>query len=160
MTETTNRRPVLEGCRSLLCERPPSLAPTRGWHMGVDRFLDLSRPLIWPIFLALGFLASITADQLSARAALLPAAVFFALVGGWCSLNFARCREAHCVVTGVGYGVLAVVAVVAFVLDQQWRGVLWLAALGVVVAGVVFEAAWVGWRGGKPVRRRLPLEQS
>lgn len=141
-------------CRLLLCERPPSLVATRGWHRSGDRFLTVSRPLIVPAFVALGFLASFVADRLSARPALLPAAAFFALVAGWCSLNFVRCREAHCVVIGAGYSGLAIAAVVAFALDRHWTGPLWLTSFAVLAAGAVFEAAWLAWRGHTAVRRR------
>jgi hypothetical protein len=159
MTPTTNRG-LLGCCSSLLCERPSSLAQTRAWHARVDHFLELSRPLIVPTFVALGFLASFAADQLNRGPALLPAAAFFALVGGWCSLSFARCREAHCVVIGTGYAGLAVAAVIGFVLDLRWTGPLWLASLALLAAGAVFEAAWTAGRGSNAVRRSETLEES
>lgn len=159
MTPTDRHRPIVPRCSFLLCGRPASLAETRRWHRSVERLLAFSRPLIVPIFVALGFLAAFAGNQLGARPALLPAAAFFALVGGWCNLNFVRCREAHCIVIGVGYSVLALAAIVAFVLDRHWAGPLWLASVIVLGAGVVFEAAWRAWRGGNAVRRRGSLEQ-
>lgn len=152
MVTTTGRRSPLAGCMSLLCERPPPLAQTRPWHRSSDRFLERSRPLIVPVFVALGFFASVAADQMPARPALLPAAAFFTLVGGWCGLNFARCREAHCVVTGAGYSGLAVAAFAAFILDQHWTGPLWAASLAVLAVAVVFQASWAAWRGSTAIK--------
>ena len=159
MTPNTNRG-LLSCCSSFLCERPSSLAQTRGWHARVDRFLEVSRPLVVPTFVALGFFASFAGDRLSSRQALLPAAAFFALVGGWCSLNFARCREAHCVVVGIGYGTLAGAALVGFAFDRHWTEKLWLAALAVLAAGAVFEAAWTAWRGSNAIRGDEPIEHA
>ena len=147
------QRSTFAACCVLLCERPPSLAATRGWHSRADRFLIGSRPLIVPVFVLLGFLASFAGSRIPERWSVLPLAVYFLTVGGWCSLNFARCREAHCAITGAGLTALAGAAFVAVGLGRDWRDPLWLAALGVLVAGFLFETIWTAAHGHNAVRQ-------
>jgi hypothetical protein len=40
--------------------------------------------------------------------------------GGWCALNFWRCRHAHCLVTGVGWLGLSLLALVGAGLGTAW----------------------------------------
>jgi hypothetical protein len=103
----------------------------------------------------LGVLAGQVANVLPSGYAMLPAVVFFLAVGGWCSLNFARCREAHCLITGTGFGALAIAGLVALVLDEHWYDLLSLMILPVLVAAFVFEAAWTRRRGSNAVRSDL-----
>jgi len=140
MTRTRLER--LAGCCSPLRSRPAALAPTRQWHAAADRFLVVTRPAIIPAAVVLGVLAGQIADALPSRYAMLPAMVYFLALGGWCGLNFARCREAHCLITGAGFGALAIAALVAVGLDRHWYNLLSLMIAPVLVAGFVFEAAW------------------
>jgi hypothetical protein len=55
---------------------------------------------------------------------------------------FARCREAHCIITGLGWGVLAIVAFVAALMRLDWFGPIWNAFLIVFVVGHGFELIW------------------
>jgi hypothetical protein len=68
--------------------------------------------------------------------------------GGWCALNFWRCRHAHCVITGVGWLVLAGFAFVEAGLGRSLihgdEGLVFLTVLG---AGLVVEAGWYALRG-------------
>lgn len=150
MTETPSK--LLSVCCAPLQARPPSLAQTRSWHCGADRFLTVTRPLIVPGVIGLGVGAAAIANALPSRYAMLPAAVFYAVAGGWCSLNFVRCREAHCLVTGVGFDALALAALAAAVLDRHWYNLLSLLIVPVLVGGVLFEATWTIRRGGNAVR--------
>ena len=68
--------------------------------------------------------------------------------GAWCSLNFWRCRHAHCLITGTGWLGLAGFAFVEAGLGRSlihgYEAPVFLAILG---AGLVFEAAWRATRG-------------
>ena len=68
--------------------------------------------------------------------------------GGWCALNFWRCRHAHCAVTGAGWLVLAAFAFGEAAAGRSVIGgdepLVFLAVLG---AGLVFESGWLLRRG-------------
>jgi hypothetical protein len=78
----------------------------------------------------------------------------FVIAGAWCSLNFWRCRHAHCLVTGAGWLALGVFALVEAGLGHSLIGGYeqpgFLAVLG---AGIAFELAWAMWRGTNAVTR-------
>ena len=63
--------------------------------------------------------------------------------GGWCTLNFWRCRHAHCLISGPGWLALAVFAFVEAGVGHSMIGgneqPFFLAVLGVALA---FEAVW------------------
>jgi hypothetical protein len=73
-------------------------------------------------------------------------ALYFGAYSVYCLSNFARCREAHCIVTGVGWGILAVVAFYAAVLQLAWFGSVWNAFLIVFIVGHGFELIWAATR--------------
>jgi hypothetical protein len=80
--------------------------------------------------------------------------------GGWCALNFWRCRHAHCLVTGVGWLGLSLLALVGAglghsVVGGHERGVF----VVVLVIGLIFEAAWQITRGTNAVTRRAPAPE-
>jgi hypothetical protein len=137
--------------------RPAALAPTRRWHGAADRFPIASRVWLIPAAVALGVGAGQVASQLPSRYAMLPAVVYFLIFGGRCSLNFARCREAHCLITGVGFDALAVAALVAVSIDGHWYNLLSLMILPVLIAGFAFEVVWTSRRGENAVRSRRNL---
>ena len=68
--------------------------------------------------------------------------LYFAAFSLYCLANFARCREAHCIVTGVGWGILAIVALDAALFRLDWFGPIWNAFLIVFVMGHGFELIW------------------
>jgi len=72
--------------------------------------------------------------------------LYFGIYSAYCLANFARCREAHCIVTGLGWGVLTVVTLVAAVMQLQWLGPVWNAFLVVFVVGHGFELIWAATR--------------
>ncbi len=97
----------------------------------------------WAIPLAAGvFLVSRAADG----AGLYISGLYFAAYSVYCLSNFARCREAHCIITGLGWGVLAFVALVAAVLQLNWFGPIWNAFLIIFVVGHGFELIWAANR--------------
>lgn len=80
---------------------------------------------------------------LPVRGALALDVAAFALGAGYCLLNFWRCREAHCVVTGVGWAALALFTAVELVRGASVVGGLeQLVFLGILVVAFGFEAAW------------------
>lgn len=144
----------LAACCVSLGSRPVALEPTRRWHAGADRFLLATRRWLVPVAVVLGVGAGQLADQLPSRYAMLPAVAYFLALGGWCSLNFARCREAHCLITGAGFDALAVAAVVAVGVDGHWYDLLSLMLLPVLFAGFAFEVVWTSRHGENAVRSR------
>jgi hypothetical protein len=67
-----------------------------------------------------------------------------AFVGGiWCSLNFWRCRHAHCLVTGAGWLAWGVFAFVESGLGHSLiGGDEQPAFLAVLAAALIFECGW------------------
>lgn len=75
--------------------------------------------------------------------------------GGWCALNFWLCRHAHCLVTGAGWLGLALFAFGEAAYGRSvMHGDEQLVFLGILVAGLAFEAAWSVARGTNAVRGR------
>jgi len=75
--------------------------------------------------------------------------------GGWCGVNFWRCRHAHCLVSGTGWLALGVVALVGAGLGHSLMGGdEQPVCLGVLVAAVAFEGAWSLVRGGNAIPPR------
>lgn len=139
-------------CCSPLGSGPAALEPTRRWHAAADRFLIATRVWLIPAAVVLGVGAGQLADRLPSRYAMLPAAVYFLILGGWCSLNFARCREAHCLITGAGFDALAIAAFVGAAVGAHWYNLLSLMILPLLIAGVAFEVAWTRRHGENAVR--------
>ncbi|SRR5579885_1201702 len=70
-------------------------------------------------------------------------AVFFLYVGSYCARNFLHCRETHCAITGPGWlilGLLALLGVVGLIHIPAWA-LLWVAYL--LVAALGFGMQWV-----------------
>jgi hypothetical protein len=63
--------------------------------------------------------------------------------GGWCSLNFWRCRHAHCVVTGPAWLALSIFAFTEAGIGRSLiAGDEQLVFLGVLAAALCFEGVW------------------
>jgi len=70
-------------------------------------------------------------------------AVAFLAAGGWCALNFWRCRHAHCALSGADWLALGVLALAEAGLGHSLIGGYEQPAfLGVLVIAVIFECAW------------------
>jgi hypothetical protein len=64
--------------------------------------------------------------------------------GSWCTLNFWRCRHAHCLVTGAGWLILGVFSLVEAGIGRSLVGGDEEAAFyGILAAGILFEWLWV-----------------
>jgi hypothetical protein len=75
--------------------------------------------------------------------------------GSWCSVNFWRCRHAHCVITGAGWLAPAVFTFLEAGLGRSLiHGDEGLVFLGVLGAGLVFECTWYMTRGTNAISPR------
>jgi hypothetical protein len=134
-------------CASKSWSPPPLPADTQLKRL-VDRFLPRAGlPVVAYFAVAIGTLnlASLLSDP-AAELALEGAAALAA--GGWCALNFWRRRHAHCLVTGIGWLGLSLLAFIEAGLGHSVIGGyerdLFLLMLAI---GCVFEAAWQITRG-------------
>jgi hypothetical protein len=61
----------------------------------------------------------------------------------WCLVNFWRCREAHCIVTGTGWAALAVLIAIELAVGRSFvLGSEGLVFLAILLVGLGFEALW------------------
>ena len=151
---TRSERPrslLMECCSAFASTKPPSLPATRPWHATADRFLDATRPQLVPLLLILGLAASFASQVLPLPAGMVPLAAFFLFGGGWCSLNFVRSREAHCVLDGLGWDALAIAALLTIPLGVDWRSPLWVAFFAILAGAIAFEAVWARLRGSTAI---------
>lgn len=152
MTENTSAgmHTADESCRGTSCcvprgrraWGPPVLPADTPVKRRVDHLLPRSG---WPAVAYFGAVIGLLglAQSLPAPAYLVVDAVAFLAGGSWCALNFWRCRQAHCLITGAGWLLLALFAGAEAGLghsviggDEQ------LAFLGILTVGVVFEGFW------------------
>lgn len=131
---------------------PPDLpADTRG-KQRVDRYLPRGGLPVVSYFVAVAVLLNV-AHLLPPRWDLLVVALASGAAGGWCALNFWRCRHAHCVVTGAGWLGLAVFGLVEMEIGRSVigdeEGAVFLGVLG---AGLVFELTWRRFKGTNAVK--------
>ena len=126
---------------------PPRLPSRTPWQRRVDRYLPSSGvPCLAYIAAIVGLLS--VAPQLAPRGRLgLDAAAFLA-AGGWCALNFWRCRHAHCLFTAAGWLALGAMALVEVGLGHSViAGYEQPVFVAVLMGGLGFEGTWTLWRG-------------
>jgi len=108
----------------------------------MDRYTAATAPVLrgcWAIPVAIGvFLVS----RALGAGGLYVLALYLGAYSVYCLSNFARCREAHCIITGVGWGVLTVLAIVAAATGRDWLAPLWNGFLMVFVLEHGFELIW------------------
>jgi hypothetical protein len=108
----------------------------------MDRYINATAPALrgcWAIALAIGVLVVTRAVGIGGQYVL---GLYFGAYSVYCLANFARCRETHCIITGFGWGILAVVAIAAAVTGRDSFGFLWDGFLVVFVVGHGFELIW------------------
>ena len=160
MTTNAPRHVLADCCSAFSSTRPDARPSSRRWHPLADRVLAATRPWLVPLLIAAGMLASFASGYLGSGARMLPLAAFFLVAGGWCTLNLARSREAHCLVTGVGWSGLGVLALVAGGLGADWREPAWIAFFVVLAVAICFEAGWSAVQGTTALRWRRETGQS
>lgn len=133
-------------CGRALCGWSPASLPA---DTSLKRAADIVRvgnvAAVGVLVVVIGLLN--LAPHLSLRPSLAVDGLAALVAGGWCSLNFWRCRHAHCLITGPGWIALGAFAFIEAGLGHSVIGgneqVVFLAVLG---AALAFEAAWYLWR--------------
>jgi hypothetical protein len=113
----------------------------------LKRRVDLVRlgtvPAVAIVVVVVGLLD--LAGHLGQPSALVVDGVAGLVAGGWCSLNFWRCRHAHCLVTGPGWVGLGMSALIEASLGHSLIGGYEQDVfLGVLALAVAFEVVWYG----------------
>lgn len=133
------------------CAVPPSSPPDTPTKRVVDRILRAIDG--WPQVMALVALL-VVAGALGGRGRLALELAAFAIGGGFCLANFWRCREAHCVVSGLGWSALVGLTAVELALGHSVvGGYETLMFLAILAVAYVFESAWASAVGSKALRR-------
>jgi hypothetical protein len=143
-----------EAGRALWGWSPPARPAATPLERQVDRILPRTGVFCALYFLAVVALLSI-APHLPGRADLAVDGMAALAAGSWCVVNFWRCRQAHCVVDGVGWLGLALLAFVGAGLGHSVIGGYEQSVfLGVLVAALAFEGVWCAVRGTNAVTVR------
>ncbi|MGC2191780.1 MAG: hypothetical protein WA751_05550 [Candidatus Dormiibacterota bacterium] len=142
----TTPEPQNAGQRALqsllqVCCSPPQLSGDTRSKRFTDRLLP--RGLWLCLFFALIAIGVSAAPHLPLRAGLALGSVTTLLASTYCLLNFWRCREAHCIVSGTGWALLALfefaeLGVGRSLIDRS-EGLAFLIVLALAYA---FEATW------------------
>lgn len=129
-------------CGRALCGWSPASLPA---DTSLKRAADIVRvgnvAAVGVLLLVIGLLN--LAPHLALRPSLGVDGLAAIVAGGWCSLNFWRCRHAHCLITGPGWLALGVFAFIEAGFGRSVIGgneqPVFLGVLGVALA---FEATW------------------
>lgn len=121
---------------------PPVLPADTPVKRRVDHLLPLrGLPAVGYFAAVIGLLG--LAQTLPAPAYLAVDAVAFFADGSWCALNFWRSRQAHCLLTGTGWLLLALFAAAEAGRGRSLiGGDEQLVFLGVLASSLVFEGIW------------------
>jgi hypothetical protein len=132
---------------------PPANPAHTTVERALDRYVALTAPFLQGclVFVVVGAVA-FASFQLGPIAGLALIAGYLSVHGTYCLANFFRCREAHCIVTGVGWSVLALVAVGGVLAERDIRRAVWDAFLAVTIVGFAFEFVWTAVRGSNALR--------
>lgn len=123
----------------LVCP-PPRLAADTPAKRIADRLLP--KGLGQCIFFA-AVAIGVWAPGLPTQPAVAVSLVATVAASSWCLVNFWRCREAHCVVSGIGWAALAVVEIVELALNRSFLfGDEGLVFIAILVVALVFEGFW------------------
>lgn len=148
----TPPRPPAKGCGSALWGWSPGALPAdTPLKRRVDRLLPSSGVRAVLFFAAVVALL-LVAPLLPRRADLAADGLAAAAAGAWCTLNFWRCRHAHCLVTGTGWLALSVLAFAEAGLGRSViHGNEQPVFLAVLALGLAFEWAWYRRHGTNAV---------
>lgn len=129
------------GGRALCGWSPPSLPADSDMKRRVDRIRLGNTAAIGVVVVVVGLLN--LAAHLPVRPALVVDGLAGLAAGGWCSLNYWRCRHAHCFITGPGWLAFGVFALVEAGLGHSLIGGYEQPVfLGVLGPAVLFETGW------------------
>jgi hypothetical protein len=149
--------PLAEGSSSCPSPRalcgwsPPPRAADTPLKRAVDRYMPRTGlPVILFFAAVVGMLA--LAPHLPKPRELAVDALAAAAAGAWCGLNFWRCRHAHCLIDAIGWSALALIVAAEAIIGRSFiHGDEQLIFLGVLAAGLIFEAGWSLVRGTNAV---------
>ena len=121
------------------------------WQRRVDRLLTSG----WTAVYFVGIVALLNvAPHLATRWDLSLVALAGLAGGARCAHNFWRCRQAHCLVTALGWLGTGLLAGVEAVIGRSLIGGDEQAImLAVLAAGIAFEIVWWQFRGTNAIRR-------
>jgi hypothetical protein len=126
---------------------PPPLPARTRLQNAVDRWLPSSGAGCVLYFAAVVGLLSV-GPHLPVRGDLALDGTAFLAAGSWCALNFWRCRQVHCLLSGGGWLALGSLTLGEVALGHSLiGGDEQVAFLIVLAVGVAFEAAWTFWAG-------------
>jgi hypothetical protein len=141
-----------EARRALWGWSPPPLPAQTAWARRVDRFAPRTGLRCLAFLVGIVALLSI-APHLVTRGQLVVEGIAFLASGGWCALNFWRCRQAHCLISGGGWLGLSFLSFIETGLGHSViNGYEQPVFLGVLAIGVAFEGTWYLRRGDNIVR--------
>jgi hypothetical protein len=108
-----------------------------------------------PVAVAVGLGVFFLAGALGGRVGAAIAGAYLVFFSAYCLLNFWDCREAHCALTGPGFGAIGLLGLVGALLPGRalsWYGVKveGLAFLAVLTVGFAFERAVAARSGRQP----------
>jgi hypothetical protein len=153
--EATGRRPAVQAgsCSpaALWGWSPPPRPADTALKRLVDRLLPRTGlPAVLCFAAVIGLLS--LARVLPAPSYLVIDGLAALAAGGWCALNFWRCRHAHCLVSGAGWlGLGGFALVEAGFRHSVIGGDEQLVFLGVLAAALLFEGVWSLARGTNAV---------
>jgi hypothetical protein len=129
------------GGRALCGWSPPSLPADSDLKRRVDRIRLGNAAAVGVLVVVIALLS--LAARLPVRAGLVTDGLAGLAAGGWCSLNFWRCRHAHCLLTGPGWLAFGVFALVEAALGHSLIGGYEQPAfMGILAVAVIFEVTW------------------
>jgi len=132
---------------------PPASPPGSGLERALDAYTNVTAPFLRGCYVFVTVAAAAAASSLLGPVVgLLLEAAFLLVAGTYCLANFFRCREAHCIVTGVGWSALAIASLSAAVAGRDIRSTAWIAFLAIAVTGHGFEAIWKLAHGSNALR--------
>lgn len=154
-----NQRSISSWCQQWLCVGGSCALPARPAHNRLERILDRYVALTAPflrgciVFFVVGAVEA-ASFRLGSTAGLVLMVAYLTLHSTYCLSNFFRCREVHCIVTGSGWLMLAVIAGSGALAGQDLRKTVWDAFLAVAIAGFALEFVWTAVRGSAALRWR------
>jgi hypothetical protein len=135
----------------LVCAPPRLPTNTLGKQLA-DRALPTGAGR-WIFFAAVAVGISV-APHLPTQAGLVLDAMATFAASGWCLINFWRCREAHCVVSGYGWAALGLLEIVELALGRSViRGDEGQVFVAILVVALVFECVWQSNSGSNALIR-------
>jgi len=139
--ERTRVADVPCGIRALCGWSPPSLPANSAVKRRVDRIRLGNLATAGIVAVVVGLLN--LSAHLPAPSALVVVGLAGLAAGGWCSLNFWRCRHAHCLITGPGWMAFGVFALAEAILGHSLiAGYEQAAFMAILAVAVLFETSW------------------